>query len=331
MTLNIKSKSWEFNFRYGSIGNYNECIDNIIQFKNEKSFFTYKKIEKDVVGYIILNNSTTLYHLLKINDCIKWKKTTANFIKGLCQKNILNNPNSKKSSDEELKELQDEYDNLKNDYNNLKNKYDNLKNEYDIYVKEVNNEKSVNTINIHQNNIQNINITINSYKQPSIEHIKNREYKRFLDCYELNGITNLLEAIYFNPNIKENHNMYIPHDRYSGIIVFENNSWVVKNKDQVVGEICHTCSNNIMGWYESVSDQDQTDETIVYLSDEEKEKYKDITELKTDQLIDKSFVNKHKDSIINLIKSNKDLGKFNNKLFNLQLKQKQKQRLQLLK
>ena len=60
--------------------------------------------------------------------------------------------------------------------------------------------------------------------------------------------------------------MFIPNNRYTDIVVFENNNWVIKNRDIVVGELCHTCSNNIMSWYDLVSDEEQTDISVKYLS-----------------------------------------------------------------
>ena len=332
MASRDKSKSWEFKFKFNNNLQYDEYINNIIQTKNIKTYFTYKRIDRNVVvGYVILQYSTTLHYLLKINCSIEWKKTTAKNIESLNMSNLINYPNSKKTLEDEVNELLEENNQLKEEITNLNEKYNKLKeeiikkelidkcNNYEKEIKKLKKEKeksTSNTINI-QNNVQNINITINSYKQPNVEHLTNRDYKRFLDCYELNGITNLLQVIYFNPLIKENHNMFIPNNRYTDIVVFENNNWVIKNRDIVVGELCHTCSNNIMSWYDLVSDEEQTDISVKYLSNVEKEKYKDITELKTDQLIDDTIVNKYRESILNLIKSNKDLGKMNNKLFEL--------------
>ena len=97
----IKSHSWKFT---------TNDKNSVILIKNieiEKSFFTYKKNEDEIIGYVIFN--TEAIRLSKLNkiDKIIWEKTSADFIKSLKLQDMKDDKELKfeKSETEELKEI----------------------------------------------------------------------------------------------------------------------------------------------------------------------------------------------------------------------------------
>ena len=88
-----------------------------------------------------------------------------------------------------------------------------------------------NTNNI-TNNIQN-NIKLLNYKDTDTSHLTENDYVRCLEHYNF-CVPHLIRKIHFNPKKPENHNVYISNLKNSYIMIYINNKWKVKNRDETI-------------------------------------------------------------------------------------------------
>jgi hypothetical protein len=113
----------------------------------------------------------------------------------------------------------------------LQNKIDNL---------------STGTINNYttNNNIQQNNNIINvlAYNKTDISHLKDKDYKKVLRRGNF-CVPNLVDAIHFNPNKPENHNIYIPNMKTGYIMCWNGDSWDIRNREDVIDDIYDDKSN----------------------------------------------------------------------------------------
>ena len=114
----------------------------------------------------------------------------------------------------------------------LQNKIDNLS------TGTVNNYTTNN--NIQQNNIQNIQVL--AYNKTDISHLKDKDYKKVLRRGNF-CVPNLVDAIHFNPNKPENHNIYIPNMKTGYIMCWNGDSWDIRNREDVIDDIYDDKSN----------------------------------------------------------------------------------------
>ena len=99
---------------------------------------------------------------------------------------------------------------------------------------------STGTVNYYTtNNTQNIQVL--AYDKTDISHLKDKDYKKVLRgnfC-----VPNLVDAIHFNPNKPENHNIYIPNLKTGYIMCWNGESWDVRNREDVIDDIYDDESN----------------------------------------------------------------------------------------
>jgi hypothetical protein len=81
-----------------------------------------------------------------------------------------------------------------------------------------------------QNNINNIAITINSYKTPDISDIK----VKLTDLLADKLIKTVMESIYFNPNKPENHCILSQNIKQGRVAVYDN-GWKLITSDREMG------------------------------------------------------------------------------------------------
>ncbi len=104
--------------------------------------------------------------------------------------------------------------------------------------------KNLQPITIKNNNINNINNgIINNTNIIMVSHGQ-EDISKFCEKLLLsackrgyNSVPQLVESMHFNPDYPEFHNVYIPDLKNKNAMVFDNNIWVLKNKDEVVKEI----------------------------------------------------------------------------------------------
>ena len=92
----------------------------------------------------------------------------------------------------------------------------------------------VNTNNI-TNNIQN-NFKLLNYKETDTSHLTENDYVRCLEHYNF-CVPHLIRKIHFNPKKPENHNIYISNLKNSYVMIYMNNKWKVKNRDETISRV----------------------------------------------------------------------------------------------
>ena len=85
------------------------------------------------------------------------------------------------------------------------------------------------------NNIQN-NIKLLNYKDTDISDLTENDYVKCLEHYNF-CVPHLIKRIHFNPKKPENHNVYISNLKNSYIMIYMNNKWKVKNRDETISSM----------------------------------------------------------------------------------------------
>ena len=105
---------------------------------------------------------------------------------------------------------------------------------------------SFNTTNIQ-------NITLLSYKDTDTSHITDSDYinciKKVCLC-----VIKLIEKIHFNPEKPENKNIYISNMKDKYLLVYEKDSWVLKNKNREIDKLYEEKELMIEEWLEEHKD-----------------------------------------------------------------------------
>ena len=96
------------------------------------------------------------------------------------------------------------------------------------------------TINYYTKNVQNIQVL--AYNKTDISHLKDKDYKKVLRRGNF-CVPNLVDAIHFNPNKPENHNIYIPNMKTGYIMCWNGESWDIRNREDVIDDIYDEKSN----------------------------------------------------------------------------------------
>jgi hypothetical protein len=94
--------------------------------------------------------------------------------------------------------------------------------------------------NYYTQNVQNIQIL--AYEKTDTSHLKDKDYKKILRRGNF-CVPNLVDAIHFNPNKPENHNIYIPNMKTGFIMCWNGKSWDIRNREDVIDDIYDDKSN----------------------------------------------------------------------------------------
>ncbi len=141
-----------------------------------------------------------------------------------------------------IKQLEDGTKNLENEIKNLKKA---MKKTQPI----TNNTQNNNNINI--GNTTN-NIIMVSYGHEDLSKITPKMLSTA--CKKgYNSIIHLVEAVHFNPEFPENHNVYIPSVKDKHAMIFYDDMWNLKNKDDVVNDMYDTNRDYIMENLEGIN------------------------------------------------------------------------------
>jgi hypothetical protein len=118
-----------------------------------------------------------------------------------------------------------------------------LKNE----LKEANNR-----MNITNNNTINATITINNYLDTKIDHLTDKYYNKLLTNVEAihQIIPLIIKEIHFDPNVPENHNIYISNRNKNNkhLQIFNNGHWELANKDTEIDNLINDKETNLSDW-----------------------------------------------------------------------------------
>ena len=85
------------------------------------------------------------------------------------------------------------------------------------------------------NNIQN-NIKLLNYNDTDTSHLTENDYVKCLEHYNF-CVPHLIRKIHFNPKKPENHNVYISNLKNSYVMVYTNNKWKVKNREEIISSM----------------------------------------------------------------------------------------------
>ena len=90
-------------------------------------------------------------------------------------------------------------------------------------------------------NFNTFNIVVNNYENTSFEKITDKIYSKLINTvdepYQI--IPRLIREVHFNPNIPENHNVYLSNRNKNNkhLQIFKDNHWEVVNKDSEIDNL----------------------------------------------------------------------------------------------
>ena len=124
----------------------------------------------------------------------------------------------------------------------------------------INNNDCINNNNINNiNNInnvinKNININLLNHKETDISHLTDKDYIASLNRYN-NCIYEIVKRIHFNPKKPENMNIYISNIKQKYIMIYENNGWLLKDRDTEIDNLIDSKELLLEDWLESEQDK----------------------------------------------------------------------------
>ncbi len=158
---------------------------------------------------------------------------------------------------DKLKLLEDQNKTIITKNKQLEDGTKNLENEIKTLKKAM--KKTQPITNNTQNNNNNINIgnTTNNIIMVSYGHEDlSKITPKMLSaaCKKgYNSIVHLVETVHFNPDFPENHNVYIPSVKDKHAMIFYDDMWNLKNKDDVVNDMYDSNRDFIMDNIEGIS------------------------------------------------------------------------------
>jgi hypothetical protein len=159
-----------------------------------------------------------------------------------------------------------------NKINELQGALKKLKNKNTIPIQNVTNNITNNNVT---NNIQNnIIININSFGNETIDHITLQDYKKYLNGF-FKGFLNYIEKVHFDDNVPENHNICIPNIKSKNMYVYENNDWILKEKNEIIDNLVTNKFNLLTNKYDELEEAGQINSKTIDNFEEFKYNYKD--------------------------------------------------------
>ncbi len=154
--------------------------------------------------------------------------------------------------DAKEQEISDKFKLLEDQNKNLENKIKTLekamKKTQPITNNTLNNNNNNNNINIGNTT----NIIMVSYGHEDLSKITTKMLSTA--CKKgYNSIVHLVETVHFNPNFPEFHNVYIPSVKDKHAMVYYDDTWNLKNKDEVVNDMYDTNRDYIIENIEGIS------------------------------------------------------------------------------
>lgn len=104
------------------------------------------------------------------------------------------------------------------------------------------------TVNMNTNNNNITNIVLN-FGSEKTDHITSEQKDTWVKMLRGRGIMKLLEAVHFNPDVPENHNMLLDGNSRKVIKVFQNDAWVRRAFSEVSELLIANSKNALMDHY----------------------------------------------------------------------------------
>lgn len=141
------------------------------------------------------------------------------------------------------------------------------------------------------------NINIFAYdKNPDMSHLTNHDFLKIMNR-GVNSVPKLIEAIHFNPDKPENHNVYIPNLKNKYAMIYNGKKWDLSNKEDIIDDMYDDNSNILEEKMEELENSEKNSKVL--------NKFKRFINKKEDERIR----NKVKDQIKLLLFNNKEVLK----------------------
>ena len=107
-------------------------------------------------------------------------------------------------------------------------------------------KRKVDELKMSQHVTYNNNITLIAHnKQPDLSHLTNNDYLKIMNR-GFNSVPKLIEAIHFNPDKPENHNIYIPDIKNKYVMVWDGKNWNLKPREDILNDMYDDNSNILL-------------------------------------------------------------------------------------
>lgn len=234
----------------GIINNYISKIKNIddnIENITKKSLETNK--ECNFCNKTFSSKHNLIRHIEK--SCLS-KKDMIN------KRDKINNDKEKIIKDKIAEQLTEQ---LTNKINELQKSIDNIKN------KEI-----ITTQNITNNIQNNLIVNINSFGEETLDHITLQDYKKYFNSF-FKGFVSFIEKVHFDENTPENHNLCITNMKSKYIRVYENNDWILKEKNDIIDDLVTNKFNLLTNKYEELEEAKQLNNNTIHNFEEFQQNY----------------------------------------------------------
>ena len=141
----------------------------------------------------------------------------------------------KESMTELVNLLNEELSEIREQHQKEMEKRDKEMEKRDKQIEELIKKAGINTTNNNITNVQN-NIKLLNYKDTDTSDLTENDYVKCLEHYNF-CVPHLIRRIHFNPKKPENHNVYISNLKNSYVMIYANDKWKVKNRDETITEL----------------------------------------------------------------------------------------------
>ena len=268
--------------------NKKQCINDIsliTKYDNKINNIDIKILE--LTEQSIQTKKTCMFCNKNFNN----KNNVERHILSSCQikKDMLNEKN-KIIEDKNKVKIQEESNKLHAEIKSLKNTVAKL-------IKKQTNNITYNQVINNTNN--NLIININSFGKEDLSHITEADYKKYLSGF-FPGFIKFIEKVHFDDNVPENHNICISNLKSKYVYVYENNKWIVKEKDDILDNFITKKYNLLTDKFEEFEENNIINDKIIDNFKEFQENYDNVESQKNT-----------KNNIMLMIYNNRDKVKTN--------------------
>ena len=165
----------------------------------------------------------------------------------------------------------------------------------------INNTINNNYVNYNIDNSKNINVQnlkILKFGEEDLSYIKNDVYKKLLNS-GFKSVPKFIEHVHFNEKNPQNHNIYISNMQNQFILVYENEKWELREREEVIDDLMVQKTDHLL---------EKFDELVYDLPDSAIKKFQRFIQKKDE------------DNVINQIKKDIKLILYNNRGLPLKLR-----------
>lgn len=156
-----------------------------------------------------------------------------------------------------------------------------------------------NTIN---NNTQNnYIININSFGNEDLSHITIDDYNKYLNGF-FPGFVKFIEKVHFDKNMPENHNMCLSNLKSKYMHVYENNGWILKERNDVIENLVNKKYDMLVDKYDELEESGKIGEKTIKNFEEFQKNYDNEEAQRNTKKDTMLMVYNNKDKVKNKIK-----------------------------